>query len=58
MSRFDRVMARRLEAVTSRRRPCDGKPHGIIVHKQHRRGDRWWRMRFAELVERRTGVAT
>lgn len=53
MSRFDRVMARRLENVTSRLRPREGHPHGVIVHKQHIRGDRWWRMRYAEIVERR-----
>lgn len=55
MSRFDHVMARRLEHITERRRPKSGAPGGVItVRKQHVRGDVWWRMRFAELVEKRS----
>ncbi len=57
MSRFDHVMKRRLEQVVTRRRPKSGAPGGIItVHKQHIRGDRWWRMRFADLIEKRSGA--
>lgn len=57
MSRVDRVVARKMEAVVSRRRPKEGcKTGGIVVYKQHLRGDRWWRMRFAELGERRAGA--
>lgn len=47
MSGLVRRLARNLEAVFYRRR--DGK----TVMRQHRRGDNWWRKRFAELVERR-----
>jgi hypothetical protein len=54
MSRFDRVMARRLERVIERRRPKAGHKTGVIVLKQHLRGDRWWRAKFAELIEKRT----
>ncbi len=59
MSRFDHVMDRRLENLTTRRRPKSGVPGGVItVHKQHIRGDRWWRMRFAELTEKRREAAS
>lgn len=58
MSRFDHVMNRRLENVVSRRRPKSGAPGGVItVLKQHVRGDVWWRMKFADLIDKRTEAA-
>ena len=57
MSRFDHVMNRRLENLVERRRPKAGVPGGVItVRKQHIRGDRWWRMRFADIVEKLADV--
>jgi hypothetical protein len=53
VSRVDRIVARRIEAVVTRRRPKAGVVGGVLVHKQHVQGARWWRTKFAELVERR-----
>lgn len=59
MSRFDHVMARRLEMITERRRPKSGAPGGVItVRKQHVRGDVRWRMKFAELTDKRVEAGT
>jgi hypothetical protein len=68
VSRVDRIVARRMEAVVTRRRPKAGvvggvlvhKQHvvgGVLVHKQHVQGARWWRTKFAELIERRRSTA-
>lgn len=58
MSRFDHIMDRHLENTITRRRPKSGVPGGVItVYKQHVRGDRWWRMRFADLIEKRRSEA-
>ena len=57
MSRFDRVVARRMEQLVTRRRPKAGHKTGVLVHKQHVQGDLWWRMRIAELYERRREAA-
>ena len=52
-------MHRRMENLVSRRRPKSGAPGGVItVQKQHIRGDRWWRMRFADLVEKQREAAS
>ncbi len=56
MSRVDRILARKLETVVSRRQRTEagkGPPGFRIVMRQHRRGDAWWRTKFAELVETR-----
>ena len=52
MSRFDRVMARRTEAIVKRRAHKEGTP-GIDVLKQHRQGARWWREKSADIAEKR-----
>lgn len=50
------MISRRMEATTLRRSPTRkgaGAPGFHMVLGQHNRGDKWWRAKFADLIETR-----